>query len=157
MISAEFKSAIEEWYQGEIFGEIFFDNLLANTREARSCYKLSLLLQLETETKARLRPVLVEQGISFCENADMRIAANEAAIAFKDMDWHQTMSQVLAIVVPAVERYKAIADMSPSQYTELSASMLLHEKAILDFAKLELAGNEDEAELLILDLLHYKF
>jgi hypothetical protein len=46
--------------------------------------------------------------------------------------------------------------MSPDQYAVLSGSMLLHEQAILDFAKLELAGNQDEAEALILDLLYYK-
>jgi len=35
--------------------------------------------------------------------------------------------------------------------------MLLHEQTILDFAKLELTGNQDEAEALTLDLLYYKF
>ena len=44
MTSSEFKSAILEWYQGEIFGEVFFNELLANTVEPRLCYKLSLLL-----------------------------------------------------------------------------------------------------------------
>ena len=157
MTSVEFKSAIEEWYQGEIFGEVFFNALLAMNSTPRLCYKLSLLLQLETETKARLRPVVVAEGLSLCEKAEIRVAANEAGASFKDMGWNQTMTQIMAIVVPAVARYQAIVDMSPDQYAELSASMLLHEQAILDFAKLELAGNQDEAEALILEMLHYKF
>ena len=33
MTSSEFKSAILEWYHGEIFGEVFFNELLANTVE----------------------------------------------------------------------------------------------------------------------------
>ena len=72
------------------------------------------------------------------------------------MTWMQTMTQIAEIVVPAVARYQAIVEMSPDQYAVLSGSMLLHEQAILDFAKLELAGNQDEAEALILDLLYYK-
>jgi len=157
MTSSEFKSAIQEWYQGEIFGEVFFNELLANTVELRLCYKLSLLLQLETETKARLRPVVVAEGLSLCEKAEFRSAANEAAAAFRDMTWMQTMTQIVKIVVPAVARYQAIVEMSPEQYAVLSGSMLLHEQAILDFAILELAGNQDEAEALILNLLYYKF
>lgn len=92
---------------------MFFNELLANTVEPRLCYKFSLLLQLETKTKARLRPVVAAEGLSLCEKAGLSVAGNEAAAAFRGKTWMQTMSQILVIVVPAVARYQAIVDMSP--------------------------------------------
>ena len=67
MYSEQFKKDLSELYQGEILGEVLFDQMLSYFQSPDKQYKLSLLLQLETETKARLRPTLVLLGIDLVE------------------------------------------------------------------------------------------
>ena len=42
-----------------------FDSMLRSARDDSERYKIALMLQLETETKARLRPHLAAQGLPF--------------------------------------------------------------------------------------------
>ena len=45
----QFKKDLSELYQGEILGEVLFDQMLSYFQSPDKQYKLSLLLQLETE------------------------------------------------------------------------------------------------------------
>ena len=53
-----------EMYQGEVIGEVLFNAMLSLFPEPDHQYKSATMLQLETETKARLRPALLELGAS---------------------------------------------------------------------------------------------
>ena len=57
-----FRQALDELYQGEIIGEVILDQMLSFFSEPEFKYKIAVLLQLETETKARLRPTLMRLG-----------------------------------------------------------------------------------------------
>ena len=58
MSKPEYPSCIRELYESEIFGETFALALVEAARNDRDRYHFGTLLQLETETKARLRPFL---------------------------------------------------------------------------------------------------
>ena len=51
---------LNELYQGEVIGEVIFDRMLSFYKEPEIYYKIAVMLQLETETKARLRPTLMQ-------------------------------------------------------------------------------------------------
>ena len=72
MSLVEFKKGLSEEYQGEVIGEVFFGGLLERFDSPEHRYKLATLLQLETETKARLRPAALELGVELAEFDESR-------------------------------------------------------------------------------------
>ena len=63
----EYKLGLSEQYQGEVIGEVAVNSLLQQFRNPREQYLLATVFQFETETKARLRPVVAELGIDVIE------------------------------------------------------------------------------------------
>ena len=68
-----------EMYQGEIIGEVLFNRMLAFYDDPLQRYKVSVMLQLETETKARLRPVIMRLGLDPAESEESRRAGHKFA------------------------------------------------------------------------------
>ena len=66
-MSATFRDDLQDLYQGEIIGEALFDRMLEFYDDPVQRYKVALMLQLETETKARLRPAMLELGADIRE------------------------------------------------------------------------------------------
>lgn len=52
---SSYAEALSEFYNGEVYGETLFSALVGSARNADERLKWSMLLQLETETKAWLR------------------------------------------------------------------------------------------------------
>ena len=143
MSSAEFKEGLLEEYQGELVGEMFFSELTRRFRDPDHRYKLGSLLQLETETAARLRPVVLELGLDLFYRDDYREMCEEFLEGCEGMDWKQLMAYLEKAVGPFVTRYAAIAETAPSEYRHLAKSMVAHEEAIQTFARLECSGDGD--------------
>ena len=74
-----FRQALVELYQGEIIGEVILDQMLSFFSEPELKYKIAVLLQLETETKARLRPTLMRLGLEIAESDRSRELGLEMA------------------------------------------------------------------------------
>ncbi len=137
----EFKQGVTEWYQGEISGEVLANRMLAFYADPGQRYKIAVILQLETETKARLRPVIMALGLDPTELEESRRAGHELVEGLAGLDWPAAMVQVQAIVKPFVDRYIAVEAMAPAEYRELARSMVVHEQSIYRFAELEATGN----------------
>ncbi|MCM8530874.1 MAG: hypothetical protein NE330_06920 [Lentisphaeraceae bacterium] len=150
MIDDTFKQGMVELYQGEIFGEVLFDQILSFFDEPELKNKISILLQLETETKARLRPAMIQLGLDVSENPESRKMGLGMAASMKGKTWLVMMEMIKEAVEPAIARYKAIADSAPEDYQELTNYMLSHETSMLEFAKLELAGKS----AISIDIIH---
>jgi hypothetical protein len=135
-----FKQGLAELYQGEILGEVLFDQMLSYFQDQDKQYKLSVMLQLETETKARLRPAMVLLGIDLREQKEFRKNGLDMASSMKGKSWESAMTIIRDAVKPAVERYKEIVSCAPPEYLKLAESMVIHEQSLYDFAELELAG-----------------
>ena len=157
MSSEQFKSGLSELYQGEILGEALFDQMLTYFQSPDKQYKLSLLLQLETETKARLRPALALLGIDFKEQAEFRKIGLDIASSLKGKSWEETMVTLREIVEPAVSRYKEIASCAPPEYIEIAEFMVAHENSLYEFLQLELDGKGELSIDKIYDQIHNKF
>jgi hypothetical protein len=149
MTNDAFKQGMTELYQGEIFGEVLFDQMLSFFDEPDLKYKISILLQLETETKARLRPAMMQLGLDLCEYPESRKMGLDMAASMKGKTWNEIMEIIREAVEPAIAGYKAIVDVAPPEHSELAKYMVSHETSILDFAELELAGNGKKSADLI--------
>jgi hypothetical protein len=71
MAKPNYPECIRELYESEVFGETLTLALLAAAKNERERYHHGTLLQLETETKARLRPFLFKHGINLSEDTDL--------------------------------------------------------------------------------------
>ena len=155
MTSEAFSRELLELYQGEVIGEVLFDGLLAYFDDPTQRYKIAVMLQLETETKARLRPALMELNLDLAEDHQSRTLGREMALSFKGKEWEDVMVALRDVIRPYVERYKDIATGAPSEYRAIADSMVTHEQSLYDFTELELAGDTEHSEDAIVAQLRF--
>jgi hypothetical protein len=141
----EFKIEFSELYQGEVIGEVVFSRLLERFSSANRRYRLGSLLQLETETKARLRPAAMRLGLDLVEFDESRNKGEEFNRSFEGMDWRAAMAHLATIVEPYVQRYGQIAADAPTEYREVADSMVVHEQSIQKYAELEAVGGGERS------------
>ncbi len=141
MERAEYLSAVNEFfYQGEVLGEAVFACFVALENDAERRRKWANCLQLETETKARLRPFLASLSLSVAQN-DVRAMVADLAQSYASKPWRQQMEDMIHITDHYLEKFRAIEAAAPPGEREMARSMIAHETALNDFARLELAGN----------------
>ncbi len=145
MSMVEFKKGLSEEYQGEVIGEVFFGGLLERFDSPEHRYKLATLLQLETETKARLRPAALELGVELAEFDESRKLGHDFKKSCDGMDWKAMMTHLATIVEPYVKRYSDIAEIAPPEYKEVADSMVVHERSIQTFARREASGETEHS------------
>ena len=142
MDRTEYLTAINEFfYQGEVLGEAFFAYCVAHEGDAARRHKWASLLQLETETKARLRPFLASLGLSVAQD-DVLAKIGEITAGFAAKSWTQHMHEIDEITSFFLDKFRAIAAAAPAgSEREMATVMVAHETAINNFAKRELAGD----------------
>ena len=156
MNDQSFHKALIELYQGEILGEVLFDKMFAFFEGSDEKYKIAVMLQLETETKARLRPALMRLGVDLAASEESRRMGLEAAAGFEGKNWVDTMSSLVELVQPYIDRYQRIASEAPAEFRSLANSMVEHERLLLDFFQCEASGDGSRALDRIIDQLAYK-
>ena len=145
MTSDTFKQDLMEMYQGEVIGEVVSGRMLAFFDDPGQRYKIAVMLQLETETKARLRPTLMELGLDLAELEESRKLVHEMADSLQSMTWIETMEGLRDALKPYVDRYREIAATAPAQYRAIADSMVVHEQSLYHFAELESAGDGEHS------------
>jgi hypothetical protein len=155
MSNDAFIQGLNELYQGEVVGEAIFNSMLSLFDEPGLRYKIAVMFQLETETKARLRPTLMQLGMDITEQKASRDAGLSVAASLEGKDWNEVMLALREIVKPYVERYKEIAAGAPQEYQIVAESMAVHEESLYDFIEAELAGDGAQALADIVAQLHH--
>lgn len=139
-----FADDIEELYQGEVFGEALFDEMLHHLSSDDERLKIAELLQLETETKARLRPLMISLGKSVSSDPNQVQAGRDTAKAIATLPWEVKIATILQTLsehfLPRFKEIAADARMQPSHLREIADSMVEHETALVEFAKAETRG-----------------
>ncbi|NER20954.1 MAG: hypothetical protein F6J96_09630 [Symploca sp. SIO1C2] len=153
MAAPIYPDAIRELYESEIFGEAWALALIAVAKNDRDRYHFDTLLQLETETKARLRPLLYKYGMTLLEDMDL----SDVDDAVADYQNSATFAEFAIVTKPTVEafllRFQEIDSVAPPEDKEVTQSMIQHETAILTWLELESAGpNEASLDTMIAEL-----
>ena len=146
MDRAQFLKDFEDHvYQGEVFGEALFNAWLSKESDEDKRYKLANLVQLETEMKARLRPLALKLGLDLAQR-DMREKVDAALNGYSSMPWVQVMAKLRDGTAWYLERFKALADAAADSHeAETMRIMVTHEVALNKFALLELAGSTENS------------
>jgi len=152
MSNLEYPECIRELYESEILGEEISLALLKEAKSERDAYHIGTLLQLETETKARLRPFLYKLGISLDEEADAGGLVDFVS-AYKAMNWQEFAGFLKEPVQGFLSRFEEIAGVTPPDDRPMVDSMVDHEAAILRWVTLESEGpREDSLDAMISQL-----
>jgi hypothetical protein len=144
-----------ELFDGEILGEVFFDKMLSQFDQPHQQYKLATMLQLETETKARLRCLMFSLGLDLRESQAAREQALELAASFEGVSWEQFLSSLNEILQPFVARYTELAEQAPAEHAQTYHSMVAHEQSLLTFTELELEGKLEQSLDAVISQLIY--
>jgi hypothetical protein len=145
MTTSEFKDCLEKYYQTEVFGEGFFGRAMIKFSEPEHRYKVACLLQLETETKARLRPAILELSGSIVEDEESRQTGRELADSISTGNWSEFVSELCDVGEPLLQSQRETAVSAPETYRELAESMAIHGEAIQYFAESEVAGEGENS------------
>jgi hypothetical protein len=150
----EYLAGVNELYQGEVIGEGLTSSLLASCA-AEQKHIISLLLQVESEAKIRLRPFLYRLGLSLQEDEQMRAAGIAFAATLKDVSWEKAVIPLAELSKPYLQRYRALLAAAPDTDKDDVAYMVAHEHAIINYFELEAQGQGREGIPGLLALLNY--
>ncbi len=155
MTSNLFNEGLTEMYQGEMLGVAIFDRMLPFFDDPIEHYKVATMLQLETETVARLRPTMLALGLDLAESGDPGSSGQQVADSLKGLKWDELMMRLRDLVKPYVDRYKQIVTTAPEEYRSIAESMVVHEESLYRFTELELAGNSEHSLDDVIAQLHH--
>jgi hypothetical protein len=139
-----FEEGLSEFYAGEVMGEAIYSALLEDADDPAERLKLAHLLQLETETKAWLRPHMVAVGLAIEEPMTLREKGLAIAQA-QPASWTgkmQGLAQVIEAEFAALYRRYAEAARKRGHFEAavICDFMVAHELAQVEFARRDLAG-----------------
>ena len=135
--SNAYRDGIAEAWQGELWGQAFFERLAAATDDAGRRAKWQVLAELEEATGNRLAPLVADASDP---PADAYRALEPAVAAYVELAWPAAMEQMMGILDPAIERFRELLAVAPDAERETVQILFDHEVALKRFAERELAG-----------------
>jgi hypothetical protein len=154
MSDVDYPACLRELIESEIFGEGVSLALLEVAKTDRDRYHFATLLQLETETKARLRPLLYRHGVALTEVVPAE-EIDGIVQGYLASSWEEFASGNKAVVENFLSRFREIAEAGPDEDKEILNSMIRHESAILRWFDMESRGERDGSLDSIIDELQY--
>ncbi len=155
MNRTEYLAAVNEFmYQGEVLGEAVAGRCIQLEADPVRRYKWAVVQQLETETKARLRPFMVRLGLSVAQN-DVTEQVAGFTRSYAERSWSEHMASMVEVTGTYIGKFREIEAAAPDSEREVAHSMVVHETALNNFAKRELAGDTVNSLADVMDLLHW--
>lgn len=138
-VPKEYREGIRLAWQGEQWGQAFFERLAKSTEDAGHRAKWRVLAELEEATGARLAPLVDDRT---AVSLDEEIRPLDAAVAaYSRLPWPEAMQQMMIVLDPAIERFSELLVMAPEEDRETVQILFDHEVALKQFAERELAGD----------------
>jgi len=153
--SAAYLHGVADVYRGEVLGEALFSRLAALSDSADRRYQFSVLLQLESEAKVRLRPLLSRLGLSVVEEESVRREGEARADRVAAQPWSATLSEWGAWIAQAIRDYQTLARTAPAEDRETLEYMVRHEQVLAAFLAGERAEQGAAALAPVLDFLSH--
>ena len=139
--SDRYRDGIRQAWQGEVWGQAFFERLAAATDDADQRVKWYVLAELEEATGNRLAPLV--PGSEEPPSADSYRPVESAVAAYAALPWGVAMERMMTILDPAIERFRELLAQAPAEERDTVQILFDHEVALKRFAERELAGEAD--------------
>jgi hypothetical protein len=133
-------AVLQSWYVGEVGGEALFWGLAQRAQPERA-RKWLALAQVEARVGRYLAETLLlrRHTLPSCDTQPAR--ARERCDAVAGKSWPELMQWLEIIACDALVEMRADAALLPEDLRETGDYVLAHEQALIDFARLELAGH----------------
>jgi hypothetical protein len=154
MDKQEYLIGIGELYAAEVLGEALANRWMELATDPIQRYKLALFLQLESEAKVRLRPLLARHAISLVEEERHRAAGAAAAEQFAAQSWKDAMATLAQLALPYAHRFQSLLEVAPLEDRPLVRFMVDHELSVSRIAERESRGESAFSTELIVKLAH---
>jgi len=151
---SDYLKGVAELYAAEVLGEGLANRWLELSTDPEQRYKLGLFLQLESEAKVRLRPLLARHDISLVEDESQRRAGAAAAEQFASQPWREAMATLAKLAVPYADRFKSLLKAAPPADVPLVRFMVDHEESVSRIAERESRGEPAMESELVVMLAH---
>jgi len=137
-----YRAYVEERFQGEVYGEALFRTMADLCEAPERARKFRVLQQLEREMKELLLPAVRESG-GPGEESLARISEGEAlGTQLAKAPWQGLMRGFQKELEVFVQEFEHAEGLAPPGKESLLQHVTAHERALLDFATRELAGDE---------------
>ena len=147
-------TGIAELYAAEVLGEGLASRWLELSSDPDQKYKLGLFLQLESEAKVRLRPLLARYGLNLVEQQSQRSAGATVAEKFASMSWRAALADLAVLAAPFRDRFQALLNVAPPEDVPWVTFMVNHEAAVVRIAQREAEGGRSMEHDLLPMLLY---
>jgi len=154
MDKADYLKGVWELYAAEVEGEGMAARWLELATDPEQKYKLGLFLQLESEAKVRLRPLLARYGISLVEDPTQRHLGFAEAERFAAQPWKEAMAGLSKLCLPFAARFRSLLASAPPEDVPLIRFMIDHEESFSRIAAREAAGEPAMESELVVMLAH---
>jgi len=149
------EEAAELWtkcYQAEIYGETYFEQLLARTKNVEVREKVKALAAVERSTKEILAGPMERLGLS--TEPDPSVVAEARA---NTADYEGTLRAVPAGAAEFLRHYARLRQLADQRDLHTVDCLIAHELAVELFARRELAGDSGNSLQPIEVLAHVRF
>ena len=126
MDKQDYLAGIGELYAAEVLSEALANRWLELTTDPIERYKIGLFLQLESEAKVRLRPLLARYGISLVEDEKQKAASVAEAEHFATHPWKEAMTALSPLCLPYANRFQSLLEVAPPEDAPLLRFMIDH-------------------------------
>ena len=133
-------ATLHEWYRGEIGGEALFLALDVAATDRNQGAKWRTLAALECATKDLLASAITQLDGRLPPPQPDPDLAPERIAALAGKSWPDVMRWLEHIAADALETMASEAGTLPAELATTSAWVLDHERALIEFARRELAG-----------------
>ncbi|MBP0588455.1 hypothetical protein J8I87_01730 [Paraburkholderia sp. LEh10] len=153
MNRTDYIARIKAAYEGELFGEAWFAAMAADAMAPDRRRKLAAMAQLEYQTRMRMMPLVTRLGITGIDEAAQREKGIRLAREHAGQSWPAFISWFIEEIARFVTLYDEMERTSTEEDAAILAELARHERALLEFARLEAAGRPDRSLERVLALL----
>ena len=154
-----FKECLRDVYCSEQAGEVTFEALLQGAKNDEERYMLGSFLQMETEAKVLMRPVLMKMGISILDDPDAHAKGMVGIRELNEMPWELRFDVMAKVTTKRfLPKYEELATLihadDDTESFELAVFLGDHERALIEAFENIAAGRPNPIEPII-SLLKY--
>jgi hypothetical protein len=146
-------AGVKAAYEGELYGEAWFGAMAREASAPDRQRKLATMARLEAQTAMRMLPLVQRLGITGIDEAAQREKGIRLAQQHVGQSWPAFIAWFIDEIGRFVTRYDELARNSAPEDAAILAGLARHERALLEFARLEAQGKPDRSLEPVLALL----
>ncbi|MEM5339518.1 hypothetical protein [Paraburkholderia azotifigens] len=133
-------ASIKAAYEGELYGEAWFAAMAREAQAPDRQRKLAAMARLEAQTAMRMTPLVKRLGITGIDETAQRAKGIRLAQQHIGQSWPVFIAWFIDEIGRFVTLYDDLARSSAPEDAAILAELARHERALLEFARLEAQG-----------------